>query len=499
MSTSTEKAPPPPKPTRKPRGRRWPVITAALVSFAYLLSTAPRDYALCSESYDIYTVDETQPRVQCIVVAGSRILDRGDLTDVRQRWAARTQPTLSKRVLSLVQGGLKVAQVKPGSIVVPGLADAHAHVLEYGFKMQLQLDGSKSIDEVISRLKTFLEKHPDVRDDSSRWIEGMGWDQTKWAGAQFPTAEDFDREPLLRGRPIALVRVDGHATWVSSRVLELMGDLPQEVDGGVVIRDGKGKPTGIMVDNAMDLIPNPPRSEAVMHEYFDLTMKHGLAHGLTSIHDAMATPEMISFFKKCVFLFRAVSKTLILSKPRLSAVGKLPMRLYLMGNLQSEEYWGSKIEKLHNHGQHGRLNVRSVKLFTDAGALGSWGAALIAPYTDKSETNGIMRSTPEALAALVKQFWDDGWQVNIHCIGDRANKIVLDIFEDLLGTTSAIERRPRIEHAQIMQPSDLERAGRLGVITSVQPTHATSDMGYAESRLGPERLKTAYAYQSQLQ
>jgi len=185
---------------------------------------------------------------------------------------------------------------------------------------------------------------------------------------------------------------------------------------------------------------------------------------------------------------------------KMSAEGKLPIRLYLMGNVPSENYWGTQIPRLLNFGRHGRLNIRSIKLYTD-GALGSWGAALLAPYSDKPETSGIMRSTPKALSTLVRQFWKDGWQVNIHCIGDRANKIVLDIFQDIIESESVnvTDWRPRIEHAQIMQTSDLERAGQLGVITSVQPTHATSDMWYAESRLGPARLKGAYAYQSQLQ
>jgi len=171
-----------------------------------------------------------------------------------------------------------------------------------------------------------------------------------------------------------------------------------------------------------------------------------------------------------------------------------------MGNVPSESYWGPQIPRLLNYGRHGRLNIRSIKLYTD-GALGSWGAALLAPYSDKPETSGIMRSTPNALATLVQHFWKDGWQVNIHCIGDRANKIVLDIFEDIIETNfvNVTDWRPRIEHAQIMQVSDIERAGRLDVITSVQPTHATSDMWYAESRLGPTRLKGAYAYQTQLQ
>jgi len=180
--------------------------------------------------------------------------------------------------------------------------------------------------------------------------------------------------------------------------------------------------------------------------------------------------------------------------------GRLSLRVYGMGHSDELEYWGSKIPRLEDYGKDGRFNLRSVKLFTD-GALGSWGAALLEPYSDNPSTSGLMRSDKSTLKKQITQFWEDGWGINIHCIGDRANKAVLDAFEELLGndTSQARVRRPRIEHAQIMRLQDIERLGRLGVLASVQPTHATSDMGYAETRLGPERIKGAYAYQSLLQ
>jgi len=164
----------------------------------------------------------------------------------------------------------------------------------------------------------------------------------------------------------------------------------------------------------------------------------------------------------------------------------------------------SKIERLSNYGVHERLNLRSVKLFTD-GALGSWGAALIAPYNDKPDTRGIMRSSPETMDQLIRSAWEAKLQVNVHCIGDRANEVVLDVFEKILaeearnGNVDISAFRPRIEHAQILQPPDLQRIGKLGVIASVQPTHGTSDMWYAETRLGPERIKGAYAYRTLLE
>jgi len=172
-----------------------------------------------------------------------------------------------------------------------------------------------------------------------------------------------------------------------------------------------------------------------------------------------------------------------------------------MGHVMSDEYWGFQIERLINYGKHRRLTIRSIKIIAD-GALGSWGAALLKPYSDKPENSGAMLLKTGTLSKLVTQFWKDGWQVNIHCIGDRANHEVLDIFESIIeGTNKAnvTEWRPRIEHAQILTQDDLKRVGRLGVITSVQPTHATSDMWYAEERLGPKRIKGAYAYRTLLE
>ncbi|RDB23930.1 putative amidohydrolase YtcJ [Hypsizygus marmoreus] len=438
-------------------------------------------YQVCSETNSIYTVDEAQPQVECISVKGSIISDVGSLDEIENRWISLSYPSIPSWALRILHRRTRVFRLDRGAIVVPGLADAHAHVLEYGYMMQLPLSTTASIDEIVRRTKEYVLAHPDVHNDRTRWIEGMGWDQTKWDDKQFPTAADLDSDPLLEGRPISLSRVDGHARWVSSRVLELMGDLPDEVEGGQIIRNRDGKPTGIFVDNAMSLIPTPPWSDKLMSQFFDTAMTDALSHGLTSIHDADSKPDHIAFFQKK------------------AEKGDLPNRLYLMGNVQSDVYWGSRIPRLTNYGKHGRLNIRSVKLFAD-GALGSWGAALREPYSDKPETQGLLITPPEVLANLTHQFWKDGFQVNIHCIGDRANEVVLDIFEDILESRggNVTEWQPRIEHAQIFAPADLERIGRLGVIPSVQPTHATSDMPYAQSRLGPERILGAYAYQTLL-
>ncbi|THU97871.1 hypothetical protein K435DRAFT_777773 [Dendrothele bispora CBS 962.96] len=457
----------------------------------YQWARSSNRYTICSMTGSIYTVDKERPQVHCISIQGAHIAGTGTLDELHPPLAESFSYPLGldwvlRPVYKFLYRVPEVKYINSNSVIVPGLADAHAHIIENGFKMQLQLDTAKSVAEVIERTKAYILAHPDVHHNNSRWIEGMGWDQTKWPEAKFPNAADFDKEPLLRDRFIALRRVDGHATWVSPAVLKLMGDLPDEVEGGEVIRDSKGKPTGVFLDNAISLIPIPAWTENQMAEFFDTTMKQALSYGLTSIHDADSSPAMISFFKKQ------------------ADENNIPMHLYLMGNVLSDTYWGDKIPRLINYGKAGRVTVRSIKLYTD-GALGSWGAALLEPYSDKPDTKGILRSNPDALSKLVKQFHKDGWQVNIHCIGDRANNVILNIFEDIIQgkedgsiPVNVTEWRPRIEHAQIMTPQDLERIGKLGVIPSVQPTHATSDMWYAESRLGSERIKGAYAYQTLL-
>ncbi|KAG0707174.1 amidohydrolase family-domain-containing protein [Suillus ampliporus] len=467
--------------------RSWPLALLVVLGTTWLRpETHSLDYAVCSVNSKIYTVDSDFPNVQCIIVHDTLIVDTGDLEDITIRWRERLLSenpgaTQLPWPFNFLKVSLRVITIQPDSIVVPGLTDAHAHMLQYGFKMNLNLEDCASVDEVLSRLKAYVLSHPDILRDPTRWIEGMGWDQNKWPGAQYPHADDFDREPLLRGRRISLARIDIHAAWVSNRVLQLMAPLPEEVDGGLIIRDEHGKPTGLFIDNAMSLIPSQPFSEARAMEYFTRATTDALAVGLTSVHDAMSVPEEIQFYQK------------------LSETQKLPLRFYLMGSVNSDDYWGNQIPRLIQHGVGGRLTVRSVKLFAD-GALGSFGAALLKPYSDNPSTSGLMLMQPEALAKLVREFSTDGWQVNIHCIGDRANHVVLDIYEDMLANTSiSIDAlRPRIEHAQILTRDDIKRTGKLGVIPSVQPTHATSDMWYAEDRLGPKRIQGAYAYRTQL-
>ncbi|KAI0656325.1 amidohydrolase family-domain-containing protein [Cubamyces menziesii] len=498
---SNEGRPPPhPRGATSGGGRRqvaWAVIASAVAGLSTYyssltrppvsLKSLPASYALCAEGHRIYTVDDSKPVVDCILVDKHSVTATGTLNEVQLAWdeyqneLIRTfygnEPTAKKP--------LPVYNVPAGSIVVPGLVDAHAHIIQYGFKMQLRLDEAKSLSDVLDLLENHVRDNPPGPDT---WIEAMGWDQTRWSDTDgsFPTAADLASRPSLTSLPIALHRVDVHALWLSPRALSLTkehlnGSFPSAIPGGEIVRDPTtGEPTGIFVDAAMNLVPIPKWSAWQMRDYAERTVKDALSVGLTSIHDAATSLEEFELFRE------------------MDDDNQLPIRVYAMADSDRLSPDDKNDIEIHDPSPAAHVRMRSVKLFTD-GALGSWGAALLAPYSDKPDARGIMRLPEDDLQKLVGEWWHKGWGVNVHAIGDRANKAVLDAFENVSDDKDEVAaRRPRIEHAQIMRVEDLKRSGELGVLTSVQPTHATSDMWYAETRLGPDRIKGAYAYQTLL-
>jgi len=313
----------------------------------------------------------------------------------------------------------------------------------------------------------------------------MGWDQTKWDTGKFPKASDLEADPILKNRPIVLARVDVHAYWVSPTVLTLLGDLPIEVPGGLIVRDEEdgSKPTGVFLDNAMDLVLKviPPWTDNDRLDYLRATVQEMLKWGMTRVHDASSELADLEFFKK------------------LDKRGLLPIRIYAMVACNPRDsFCGDGVERYDGK----MLSIRSVKLFAD-GALGSWGAAMIEDYSDRPGERGILRSDPAVFEPLIRKWIEKGFQVNSHAIGDYANQVIMDAYERVLepslNETNPNENlRLRIEHAQILAPTDIDRMANLGVIASVQPTHATSDMGYAETRIGSERLQGAYAWRTLL-
>ncbi|KAH7108134.1 amidohydrolase family-domain-containing protein [Auriculariales sp. MPI-PUGE-AT-0066] len=462
------------------RSRLRIVGTALCLAFVVVLLRQSRkfsgsSYTLCVKgSAHIYTVEASKPTVQCIAVSDGSIEATGTFDELH----SRGKPGLLGLVPSLLwQRSPPVHWISTGA-VVPGISDAHAHILAYGQSRQLDVRDARSPEEVVVQIRNYILSNPDIRDDPSRWIEGAGFDHTSWNGGKFPTASDFGNDPLVSGRYIVMHSKDAHALWVSQPVLDKFCPC-EDVPGGIVQRDANGEANGIFIDDANALIKIPPPDESVKEAWFNVTMKDALQHGLTAIHDAGLEAASVPLFK------------------RMADDDKLPIRIYAMRWYDvNGTYWGDKETVISDYGARHRLNIRSVKLFTD-GALRTGGAALYEPYTDNPTTRGVLRIPPEVLHDIIPKFLRDGWQVNTHAIGDRANGIFLDVMEaaspDLVRA-----RRPRVEHAQIVSLKDLGRFGDLGVIASVQPTHATDDMWYAEERLGSKRIRGTYAWKSLL-
>ncbi|KAJ7509256.1 amidohydrolase family-domain-containing protein [Mycena galericulata] len=416
-------------------------------------------YVLCSRHGNIYTVDSLNSRVDCIVVNNSQIAYAGNLADTRRRF------------------DLPIHYVPKNAIVLPGLSDSHGHILEYGASRQLPLGGTSTINETVARVREYILSNPAVLNNPDTFIRGGGWDHTSWPGATWPTAADLDADPVIKGRPVVLQSKDCHAQWISGRALELSLPLPAAVEGGVILTDDAGVPTGVLLDNAQELLKTPPLTQSDLLQRFTVAVSDALAYGLTSVHDAGLDPASLAFFV------------------RQAETGNIPIRIYGMRFFdENEPYWGNTSEAFVGAAD-GRLTSRSVKIFAD-GALRTGGSALYEPYTDNPSTNGFMRLPTEVLFEFIPRFLRDGWQVNVHAIGDRSNGIVLDAFEASLKGVNVTALRPRLEHAQLMTKADMERLGKLGVIASVQPTHAISDMWFAQDRLGPERVKGLYAFRS---
>ncbi|KAJ3798626.1 amidohydrolase family-domain-containing protein [Lentinula aff. detonsa] len=460
-------------------------LVVALSVAAFFLVRGPlgwqsnSSYVLCSPegTQKIYTVDNANSRVQCILINDAVIIHTGSLAQVLQQW--QNSSTRSKLTFKYYNAP-PVRYIQPGAIVVPGLSDSHAHILEYGATLQLPLEGTKTVNETVARVRDYILSNADINSDKSKFVLGGGWDHTVWPSGAWPTAADLESDPIIRGRPVVLQSKDCHALWLSQTALESSFPFPEKVDGGLIVRDDFGNPTGMLLDNAQDLVRQPKLLEDDLLKRFNSAIQKAIEYGLTSIHDAGLDPASLNFFEQ-----EARRRT-------------LPIRIYGMSYFdENGEYWGNTTTPLIATGD-GRLTARSVKIFAD-GALRTGGAALYEPYADNPTTNGLMRLDTEVLFKYIPLFLRDGWQVNVHAIGDRANGLVVDAFQASLNGANVTALRPRLEHAQLMTKADMHRLGKLGgkaVIASVQPTHAISDMLFAEDRLGPERVKNLYAFRT---
>jgi len=403
---------------------------------------------------NIYTVSDDLGKVEAFAFEGDTFVGTGSIKQLQKKFT-------KSKTLDLA-----------GATVIPGIIDAHGHVLSLGDSLlRVNLVDTKDKADILQRLKNFAKNLPE-----DQWLLGRGWDQNDWPVKELPTAKDLD--VAFPKRPVWLNRIDGHANWGNSAAMalakkDLNGDW--QPDGGIIVRDQKGNPSGVFIDNAAnliwDVIPTP--TSAQLQLALDRAIEKTASVGLTSVHDAGTSLEVWRILES------------------MKNANKLNLRFYAMADGNSD-----MLNHLCKTGAiidpDALLTARAVKLYSD-GALGSRGAALLKPYSDDNHS-GLLLETPKVLAKYAKRAADCGLQVNIHAIGDKGNRVTLDALQGAANKDNP--GRHRIEHSQIIEASDFKRFKELAVIASVQPTHATSDMYWAEDRVGAKRIKGAYAWQT---
>jgi predicted amidohydrolase YtcJ len=445
---------------RKEKGMRSLVGSFALVlAVACQFPSGPKA-DLVMRGGKFITMAGDRPVAEALAVTGERITAIGTTAEINRYIGPDTE------LIDL-----------EGALAVPGFIDSHAHLMNLGFSlMRLDLVGTRSPTEITRRLQKAVDDAPE-----GSWILGRGWDQNDWRKKEFPTHEVLDR--VVPDRPVYLTRIDGHAGWANAKAMEEAGIDPDTPDpeGGEIVRDAEGNPTGIFIDRAHDLMNEsvPEPSEEARREAFRRAQEACLRAGVTSLHDAGVGAADIALYQDAL------------------ARGELALRLYVMLD-------GADAELLSQHFAHKpeispQLTIRSVKLVAD-GALGSRGAALLEDYADRPEWRGLMILSGEEIYSVAERALFAGYQVNVHAIGDGANREVLNAFEKAFEDHAEVDDpRFRIEHAQILDELDVPRFAQLGVIAAMQGVHATSDMPWVAGRIGEERAaEGAYVWQKLL-
>jgi predicted amidohydrolase YtcJ len=423
---------------------------------------APADIVF--KNGNIYTVNERQPHAEAIAVKGDRIVFVGSNAEVKRYEGAAT------RIVDL-----------KGETVVPGLTDSHNHLIGVGQReMTLNLEGTMSLEDFLAKVKARVD-----RMKPGEWVTGRGWIETHWKPPVFPTRQDLDR--VSPNNPVFLRRADGHGAVANSLALKIARvdrDTPNPFGGEISKDKQTGEPLGMLLDNAQALVTKniPPTTAADAEQAVLLGVKRTIALGWCEIQDAGGSYGDVALYQK------------------LYGEGKIKLRIY-------KAVYGPTVDsqRLLREGasvQSGgaRLTLRTIKVVMD-GALGSRGAALLEPYADANDTSGFLTAKPEELLPMLIEALRLGIQVETHAIGDRANRLILDLYEKAFAAVPAAQRkirepRWRVEHAQILNPADIPRFAKLGVIPSMQPSHAIGDLFFAPSRLGLLRLEGAYAWQS---
>jgi predicted amidohydrolase YtcJ len=438
---------------------------AALAAFALLAAPAlaaqaPTPADLVVTRARIYTVDETRPTAEAMAVRDGRVVFVGSERGALTFRGPRTQ------LLDL-----------QGRTVIPGMIDAHAHLPGLGSALRtVDLVGTRSYEEVIERVAARARDLP-----RGAWVQGRGWDQNQWGDTRFPDHAALSR--AVPDHPVYLVRVDGHAALANQAALASAGVQAStaDPDGGRIERRADGSPAGVLVDAAMGLvsrqIPAAPREE--QRTAIRAAVAEANRWGLTGIHDAGVDASTIDLYEE------------------MARRGEFNLRNYVM--IRSDD---ATLERYFRRGPQsalydGRIWIRAIKISSD-GALGSRGAALLEPYSDDPHHAGLVLTSPERVREVAARALRAGFQLNTHAIGDRANRFVLDAYEEALREVPSADHRFRVEHAQILHPHDIPRFAALDVIPSMQASHQSSDMYWAERRLGSTRLLGAYAWRSLL-
>ena len=401
---------------------------------------------------NVYTVDSSFSKSEAIAVKDGKILEVGTSADLQFKYDAKESIDAD------------------GKYIYPGFIDAHAHFMGYGLSLQVaDLVGTESWNEILDRLKAFAKENPEG------WVRGRGWDQNDWQVKEFPTNEKLNE--LFPNRPVVITRVDGHASIANNKALELAGIKAGDKISGGDIEVKNGKLTGILVDNGMDLVSSkiPSATTGQLKEALLDAQRNCFAAGLTTIDDC------------------GLHYTDALLIDSLQKANDLKMRLFVMLSDSKSNY-----DNLFSKGKikTDRLNVSSFKVYAD-GALGSRGACLLQPYSDKPGWTGFLLSSAEHFDSVANIIYQNKMQMCTHAIGDSGNRVILKTYAKYLKGKNDL--RWRIEHAQVVNQADFALFGENSIIPSVQPTHATSDMYWAGDRLGPERVKGAYAYKQLLQ
>jgi len=427
------------------------LVPTLIMMLIFGMITAQKKADLIITNAKIYTVNQNFDTAEAMAISDGKIVAVGKSADILKNYKAKNVQNLQ------------------GKTVFPGLIDAHCHFTGFATdKWKCELWGTKSWEEIVARISEYGKTAP------KEWLYGRSWDQNDWAVKEFPNKEKLDA--LFPNRPVYLKRIDGHAAVANQKALDIAGITKDTKILGGEIEVKNGKLTGILVDNAMTLVEKhiPEIDDAMTINYFADLQKECFSYGLTSLHDCGITERTLELLEKA------------------QAQNVLKMKMFVLME-DNPAYYDRFIKKGRYTDQN--ITVGGFKVYSD-GALGSRGACLIHDYSDKKDWKGFLLSDRKHFENLAKRLKNSNLQMATHAIGDSANRTILQIYGEVLGAKN--DRRWRIEHAQILDKNDFDLFGKYSVIPSVQPTHATSDMYWAEDRLGKERLQYSYAYEDLL-